>query len=61
MSEIGYTILGFAIGYFWAMYRVDNIRLTVKTLDNRISVNMAEFWEQTEEWKARQGEKGHQE
>lgn len=61
MSEIGYTILGFAIGYFWAMYRVDNIRLTVKTLDNRISVNMAEFWKQAEEWKARQGEKRHQE
>ncbi len=60
MSEIGCTILGFAIGYFWAMYRADNIRITIDTLNNRILVNMAEFWKQAEEWKSRQDEKRQQ-
>lgn len=54
MSEIGYTIIGFAIGYFWAMYRVDNIKVRIETFNNTIQVNMKEFWQKAEEWRSRE-------
>lgn len=53
MSEIGYTIIGFAIGYFWAMYRVENIKIRIETFNNTVRVNMEEFWQKAEEWRTR--------
>lgn len=57
MSDIGFTILGFAIGYFWAMYRADNINLRIETLNNNVQINVREFWRQAEEWRERQEKK----
>lgn len=52
MNEITILIIGIGIGYFWAMWRVDNIR--IKGMTVYTSVNAKEFWEQVEEWKKRQ-------
>lgn len=54
MNDLGFTIIGFAIGYFWAIYRTDNIKLRIDTFNNSISINMKEFWRLAEEWRARQ-------
>lgn len=55
MNEITILIIGIGIGYFWAMYRVDNIKIhgfkVTSTIDAR------EFWQQMEKWKAEQEQK----
>lgn len=50
-------IISAGIGYFWAIYRADNIKLNIKTFNNHIKVDAKEFWQQAEEWKARQVDK----
>lgn len=52
MNEIEIAIICFAMGYFWAMWRVENIRIHGFKVFNTIDAK--EFWEQAEEWKARQ-------
>lgn len=52
MSDLGYTIIGFAIGYFWAMWRVDNIRIHGFKVVSHI--NAGEFWDKLEAWKTSQ-------
>lgn len=46
MSELTIMIVGIGIGYFWAMYRKDNI--TVRTV-----IDAREFWQQMREWDRR--------
>lgn len=57
MTEIGFTIIGIAIGYFWAMWRVDNIRLSNLTVEHKLDVK--EFWRQAEAWRERQNKENH--
>lgn len=44
-------IISAGIGFFWAMWRTDNIK--VKT-ENIIRLDAAEFWQRAEEWRSRQ-------
>jgi hypothetical protein len=52
VTEITILIIGIGIGYFWAMWRVDNIR--INGMKVYTTVNAKEFWEQAEAWKKRQ-------
>lgn len=54
MTDIGFTILGIGIGYFWAMWRVDNIKITGFKVYNNI--DMKDFWQQAEDWRRRKNE-----
>ena len=56
MNEITIFIIGIGIGYFWAMYRKDNVitQLTIKSLHNNIAFNMKEFWDNAEKWRESQ-------
>lgn len=53
-----------AIGYFWAIYRTGELNVTVEKLQITNSINMREFWDRAEAWRARQQnsspEKGRQ-
>ncbi|MBT0666366.1 hypothetical protein KI809_18820 [Geobacter pelophilus] len=48
MNEITILIIGIGIGYFWAMHRAENIKITGIKVYPRI--NAREFWEQLEKW-----------
>lgn len=52
MNELGFTIIGFAMGYFWAFYRVDNTKY--------LSLNMRGFWRHAEAWRSRQKDGQHE-
>lgn len=46
-------LISAAIGYFWAIWRVDNIKVHMET-ENIIKVDMDKFWRKAEEWRAKQ-------
>lgn len=52
MNELTILIIGIGIGYFWAMFRVDNIkvRTTVTTL-----VNARELFDAMSDWAGKNG------
>jgi len=52
VNEITILIVGIGIGYFWAMWRVDNIKISGFKVTSTIDAR--EFWQQMEKWKAEQ-------
>ncbi|MBT0664752.1 hypothetical protein KI809_10615 [Geobacter pelophilus] len=55
MNELELLIIGFAMGYFWAIYRAENIRISgVKVYS---TINAKEFWTQLEKWARENPEK----
>ena len=49
-------IVSAGMGYFWAMFRVDNVNFEAK-IKNVVQIDMKQFWQQCEEWKAKQTDK----
>ena len=49
MNELTILIIGIGIGYFWAMYRKDNIstRINITT-----QIDVKAFWAAVEKWRA---------
>ena len=53
MNEITILIIGIGVGYFWAMYRKDNI--VVKPLIHNF-MDVKAFWQAAEEWRKKEGQ-----
>ena len=49
MDELTILIIGIGIGYFWAMYRKDNINLRVTVVPQ---IDVKAFWAAVEKWRA---------
>jgi len=48
MNEITILIIGIGIGYFWALYRVENFSVKVKTT---VKMDAQDFWNRAEIWR----------
>lgn len=54
MNELTILIIGIGIGYFWAMFRIENIRINGLTVHHH--VNARQFFRELAAWAERNGE-----